>query len=515
MSAISIGKDLYLLEFGASPKVMGVILLACSFVSPLMDSMVGNLQDKGAVLWRCFPATSWGRRAPWLLTHSLFLAPLLWAFFLPPSYERKVLHGWFLAVWLIGYWCVAASTNAFEAARVEIYPFKEERVSIESYCKLTVASGVGIGTGASFLCLTFPHKPMFVMASLVGFLAVLSSIAAVDVLREARSEKGSNSVTQELGSVLRSPMVLRMMVLRALQGIYETIMPALQLYYYTFVFKMDRKERLFWFGLGGFLIGIVELGLAPVWARMFTRSTTLMLYVPLALRVFEAFAAPLMLLTAKDIRLFLAYLVIWRLCNSSYSYWRISACGWICDREGGDREGLLLGFFTMVNNLGRAVTSAVAVLGLGWAGLVTSNCLQHEGPERDACEHEKIHFQPESLRAYLEIMIAVVAPVVELVICGLTYEFPIRPGSKVLEDLCRKQAEALSSRKSADEARSQAPGSQNACAADKGSSPTQRCEMDSAAVIGRAWYPEDGELDVREASSGSSKEHRSVALDVS
>merc|ERR1740121_1426296 len=179
-------------------------------------------------------------------------------------------------------------------------------------------------------------------------------------------------------------MVLRMLVLRALQGIYETIMPALQLYYYTFVFKMQKNDRFFWFSLGGLLMCMVELGLAPVWARMFTRSTTLMLYVPLLLRVFDAFAAPLLLLIVKEIRLFIVYLVISRICNSGYSYWRIAACGWICDHVGGEREGLLLGVFTTATNLGRAVTSAVAVLGLGWAGLVTSNCLAREGDEREA-----------------------------------------------------------------------------------------------------------------------------------
>merc|ERR1719444_598634 len=103
-----------------------------------------------------------------------------------------------------------------------------------------------------------------------------------------------------------------------------------------------------------------------------------------------------MILTYRDVRLFSAYIFMWRCCNSSYSYWRLAACGWICDSEGGDRGGLLLDVFSMVNNLGRAVTSAVAVLGLGWAGLMTKNCLETEGLEHDLCEHDKIHMQPES-----------------------------------------------------------------------------------------------------------------------
>merc|ERR1740121_3120486 len=283
-------------------------------------------------------------------------------------------------------------------------------------------------------------------------------------------------------------MVLRMLVLRALQGIYDTIMPALHLYYLTFVFKMDRNDRFFWFFLGGLLIMVVELGSAPVWARMFTRSTTLMLYVPILLRVFDAFAAPMFLLIVNDIRLYVAYQVIWRFCNSAYGYWRIAACGWICDHVGGEREGSLLGVFVMVTNLGRGLTGAFAILGLGWAGLVTSNCLAREGDEREACEHEKIHAQPESVRVYLQVMLAVAAPVVELVICGLTYEFPICPGSQVLVELCRKQAEALSSRQQEEQATVEQ-------AKEKPPSPSQqqRLEMDSTAVIGRARIPEGGD----------------------
>lgn len=449
-STISFGKDLYLLEFGASAQAIGAILVACSFVSPVMDSAVGSLQDRGRLCSRFFPSETWGRRAPWYLTHNAALAPLLFAFFLPPSYGDEVLHIWFTIVWLLVYWCTAACVNAFEATRVEIYPFKEERVALEQYCKLTVGVGGGIGTAAAFLCLTFPKKSVFVLASLVCFLSVLTGGLSVQVLREARSREaaqtqapGEQATSFKLGAMLRSPLVLRMLVLRMLQGTYETVMPTLQLYYFTFVFKMFGGERLFWFSVGGFLMAVSELGLAPVWSHLFAKSTTLMLYLPLGLRVVDAILAPIMLFIVKDVRVFVAYLCVWRVCNSSYSYWRIAACGWICDVEGGEREGLLLGLFTMVQNVGRALTSAVGVLGLGWAGLITLNCLQLSGDDSAQCERQKMDVQPESLRVYLEVMVAWVAPLVELIIVVLTWEFPIRPGSQMLADLCKRQADAV------------------------------------------------------------------------
>merc|ERR1712203_214198 len=114
--------------------------------------------------------------------------------------------------------------------------------------------------------------------------------------------------------------------------------------------------------------------------------------------------------------------------------------------EGGDREGMLLGLFTMGNNMGRATANAFAVLGLGWAGLVTTNCLEMLEVERELCEHDKIHIQPESLRLYLEFMVAAAAPGLELLICVLTYCFPIRPGSEMLAKVNEKQADVGSAR---------------------------------------------------------------------
>jgi len=173
-----------------------------------------------------------------------------------------------------------------------------------------------------------------------------------------------------------------------------------------------------------------------------------MLYVPLALRMVDIVAAPLMVLFVKDVSVFMVYLFIWRFCNAAFSYWKVAACAWVCDHDGGDREGMILGVFTMVTNLGRAVTSAALVLGLGWAGLRTTICLEDEGVERDACERDKIHNQPESLTMYLQVMIGVMAPLIELVVCLLTWEFPIRPGSQMLADICKKQTESYRSRTS-------------------------------------------------------------------
>eukprot|EP00928_Gymnodinium_smaydae_P032658 TRINITY_DN23590_c0_g1_i1.p1 TRINITY_DN23590_c0_g1~~TRINITY_DN23590_c0_g1_i1.p1 ORF type:complete len:601 (+),score=113.36 TRINITY_DN23590_c0_g1_i1:238-1803(+) len=447
MNVVGFGKDLYLLEFGANARTIGSIMLVLSFISPVMDALGGTLQDRGSLLWRCFPVATWGRRAPWYLTHHVFMALLVLAFFLPPSYDRTVLHIWFAAIWTLGFWCVSVSVNAFEAARVEIYPFKEERILLEQYCKFTVAVGGAIGSGVASVCLTAPTTYSLLAASCACSLAVLSGVVATPVLREARKErieaKQSCDLQKAFSSALSlDPLVIRMLLLRALQGSYETIMPALQLYYYTFVYQLDKTQRLFWFLVGGMVMGFVELSVAPLWSRLFARSTKLMLYLPTVLRVVDAIAVPFFLMTNRRVEVFICYLGFWRFCNSGYTYWRVAAAAWICDQDTGDRKGMLLGIFSMVTSLGRAVTGASVILGMSAAGLATTNCLADEGIDLEQCEHDKIFGQPESLRTYLVVMLAFVSPVLSLAISALTLEFPIRPGSELLAKLCEQQAVA-------------------------------------------------------------------------
>merc|ERR1712194_93123 len=142
--------------------------------------------------------------------------------------------------------------------------------------------------------------------------------------------------------------------------------------------------------------------------------------------------------------MFIAYLVVWRITNSGSSYWRVASAAWICDSESVG-EGRMLGLFSMVHHFGRSLASALVVLGIGWAGLVSKNCLDVSPELRAACEQEKINNQPESLANYLVMVLAFFAPAVELLVCILTVEFPIRPGSTLLADITAKKERELSS----------------------------------------------------------------------
>lgn len=430
------GKDLYLLEFGASAQSLGAILIVFSFLTPLVEIVAGKVQDQGLVFWRWFPTATWGRRAPWYLPHILGLAACVFAFFLPPSWDPAALNAWFALVWVVGYWCCSVCINAFEAGRVEIYKFKEERVLLEQYCKLVVVAAFGLGFGAVLAALTVSAAAVRAGCALVAALVVASGVGATPVLREARSAPTEQA--EGMGTVLRGPLVRHMMLIRFLQGVYETVFPSVQLYYYAFVLRMGKAERLQWFSASGVLLGAVELLLAPVWSRLFAKSTTLMLYQPVCFRALDACLAPALLLSSRDPLVYIAYTGIWRACNCSFSYWRLAACGWVCDKEARGHEGCALGAFSMANGFGRALCTGGLMLGMGMAGFVATNCQGLSEAEEAACEAQKMD-QPDAVADYVVSTLAVFAPALSLLICLLTLLFPLRPGSAQLAALYEEQ----------------------------------------------------------------------------
>lgn len=444
-TVVSSGKDLYVLKFGASAERIGIILLACSFACPVMDCVLGNLQDRGSFFSRWMPLSSWGRRAPWYMTHNAALVPLLFAFFFPPSHELWALHAWFGLLLLLGYWCVSACLTAFEAARVELYPGKG-RVILQQYCEFTVSFGVGVGSGAIMFALTYTSKFTCLISGLVCSLVVLAGFMATGVLRETKAcpviNDNQGSLQNFLGA-FRSTLVVRMIVMRLVQGISQSILPALMLYYLTFEYKLDKEVRSLWFIMGMASMGIVELSSAVLWSRLFTKYPVLMFRVPLLTRMAGAVLLPILLTVWKSPVAFVLFLGLWRLCVSNYCFWQVAACGWICDQEGRG-EGTLLGLFGMTNNFGKAFAGSLAIWGLGWAGLVTRSCMQETEELRMSCEESLLHTQPESLSTYLQVMICWATPVVELIMCALLWEFPIRPGSARHEETESTRRDAVS-----------------------------------------------------------------------
>eukprot|EP00419_Tripos_fusus_P085904 CAMPEP_0172845336 /NCGR_PEP_ID=MMETSP1075-20121228/32826_1 /TAXON_ID=2916 /ORGANISM="Ceratium fusus, Strain PA161109" /LENGTH=605 /DNA_ID=CAMNT_0013689925 /DNA_START=1 /DNA_END=1818 /DNA_ORIENTATION=- len=127
---------------------MGVLVTIASFAGPLNSFIVGQLQDR-EFLSLCFPVSRWGRHAPWLLTHCMLAAMAAALIYLPPGTsvdgDSVVLYVWFMVLTLSAFWGVSGCFIAFEAARRETYPFKEERIIVEGFCKYACLVGGGTG----------------------------------------------------------------------------------------------------------------------------------------------------------------------------------------------------------------------------------------------------------------------------------------------------------------------------------------------------------------------------------
>ena len=81
---------------------------------------------------RIFNKERWGRRAPWLLLHCPLMACLMYAGWAPPSLDGSFLAHWYFWTQLLGMWCCEHLLIGNMAGSAEAYPYKAERVVVES-----------------------------------------------------------------------------------------------------------------------------------------------------------------------------------------------------------------------------------------------------------------------------------------------------------------------------------------------------------------------------------------------
>ena len=91
LAIIGSAKDVYLEKFGADATAIGFLFSVISFWSPLTEFLVGRLMDR-ACLARFFPLETWGKRAPFLLTHCIIAASAASVVYMPPSHLKKAME---------------------------------------------------------------------------------------------------------------------------------------------------------------------------------------------------------------------------------------------------------------------------------------------------------------------------------------------------------------------------------------------------------------------------------------
>ena len=139
-SVFVLAKDIYVLELAADIDIMAAAGVVVAIWGPASYVLAGYCLEKG-LLSRWFPWETWGRRAPWYLTHCVACAFCTSLLYFPPTWDPTLLCVWYLIWGCLCAWFLAVQFTCFESARAEIYPTKEERSETESLCKIT--SGLG------------------------------------------------------------------------------------------------------------------------------------------------------------------------------------------------------------------------------------------------------------------------------------------------------------------------------------------------------------------------------------
>lgn len=468
-----IAKDVYLEKFGCNGYVLWLLFTILCFVGPLFPVLVGVLQDK-EYLGSCFPVPDWGRRAPWLLTHVILGAVAASLVFLPPgSYgvygvSIHVTHAWYFVTVGVVFWSFNGAVLAFEAARQEIYPYKEERIVVEGLCKYACMLGGGLGGLPTMVVFMDARLNYRIACSAFILFASLISLVAVPVMRQARSglrdshsTKDSQVATgkpEEAGvSVWREAFrrgnwnwaLRHMWALKFWNGAYGASIGSMLYYYITYVLRMHGAGRSAVILAAGAAAGCTETVMNVVYMWAFSRgdgrhdaagrADRRLLSFVVAMRLLNAATTVLLLFVlAPSVGLFVLWAATCRVGVCSFTFWRVSAQCWLVDEDAGGaaerREGRILSSLSAVQTVAAAACGSVAFLGLSLCGLETRNCeadctAAGAGDLQECmggCMRDTIDGQPEALRAYIRAVIGLWAPLCELLLALHTHRFPIK-----------------------------------------------------------------------------------------
>ncbi|CAJ1371731.1 unnamed protein product [Effrenium voratum] len=492
LAIIGSAKDVYLEKFGADATAIGLLFSVLSFWSPFTEFLVGHLQDRG-MLSRFFPIERWGKRAPWLLTHCIIAACAASVVFMPPSRSVGAQRRLQVATLMLAYWGAASCVIAFESARQEIYPYKEERIVVEGLCKYTCMMGGGCGA--------IPVLVLLADASMLNRLAFvfyillfgLVSLEAVPIFREAKVEPKAAEAEEpgDVGSVLdilrevmpgrgKEPnMAFRhLMAVKFWHGAYGASIGSTLFYYVTYNLRLGGWERMQVIVGGGLIAGVTEVSLNLIYMRMFSagdgrqdmsgKTDRHLLRFVVFCRLCNA-VATFFIIGWADASILMVFLWAFttRLGLASFSFWRVSAQCWLVDEDcifgavpGRRRQGVIFGALAMTQNFAGAIFSSMTFLGLGLAGLETVNCeaqckhlsntlVDSSGVVKECietCFLGVIEQQPDSLRWYVRAVIGMWAPLCELLIAFHAWKFPIKGARlrRLYAGICQSRGEEIS-----------------------------------------------------------------------
>lgn len=486
VSLVTPAKDYYLEKFGADPLAMGILFFVVSFFTPINEILTGRLQNMEALSW-LFPVSSWGRKAPWLTTHTVLLALASGVLYLPPGENNAfILHSWFLVLSVVTMWGVSTMIIAFESARIEIYPYNEERSSVEMASKIGATIGMAAGLAPMLVLLADSSFVIRLGASCFwAVVIVVFGLQAQPIWLEARSTttEEDHSIFEDMRIAWASAAFRQLVFVRLYDGLYQGLLATNIFYYITYILQITGMERSIWLVLVGIAAVIGEMLMASIVSKLLSHRAfsyklqnfviqcrllgAVVSVVLLVLPVWMYGWKPLLDDDELNISrwIYLAYSFISRVFQSPFTFWRVAAQCWIVDEDiqqgdGARREAAFIAVASATQNFARALGASLTFLGYSMFGLDPGNCdnrckdswhvagfefeAESENDCKDECAESAIMRQPDHLRMYIRAIFVIGLTVFDLLVVVHTYVFPIQ-GIR-LARLYNKQTVALGGR---------------------------------------------------------------------
>ena len=195
--AVGACREVYSLKYRVDVGVLGTLHIGHGVLEIVFSLMIGHLQDKELLVFRCFSKERWGRRAPWLLCHCPIMAVSMYFCWAPPSMAPSFLAGWYFFIVALGMWSWEQILIAYQAGAVECYPFKEERVVVEAFNVGAGALGVSLAVGLIAVSYSYDLAVLPEMRSTLGLACGatgLLSLVSAWAVKDARQPTQASAV---------------------------------------------------------------------------------------------------------------------------------------------------------------------------------------------------------------------------------------------------------------------------------------------------------------------------------
>ncbi len=248
-------------QVGVPIATVGAVLFAVRIFDALTDPLLGVVSDR--------TRTRWGRRRPYILFGSLFLAAAILLLFIPPDLPPAGATLWFAATLFALFLGWTVVTVPYEALGPELTADYTERTSLFAVRDGLLIAGTLMAAAAPAIVEAIPgvegeRQKFFWIAAIYAPLLVSLSLWCVYRIREPEPghRRDGSSAARDLGAVLRNRPFLILLAAYTISALGSNLPATLILFYVQYVLETTGAEV---FLLLYFASGILML---PAWIRL-------------------------------------------------------------------------------------------------------------------------------------------------------------------------------------------------------------------------------------------------------